>query len=200
MLERDQKPTEEGSGVMLFQLLKSLLMMLPQSTCYRVLRDRLVSVSRFRQSTIPGSAVGRYHDMRLKKVSDETKTYVARVQYVRSIHCAAMWKNVRQESLEVPKRAVITGDGEATRSEWLGYASREEALQAEKMYRESQRRGGSFSIEEVSNSYHAFDTAGDGKTQLKPLLLNDTENNSVKESEGDQEEWKQFWSGGEEKK
>ena len=195
MLERDQKPNEEGSGVMLFQLLKSLLMMLPQSTCYRVLRDRLVSVSRFRQSTIPNSTVGRHHDSRLRKISDETTTYVARVRYVRNIHCAAMWKNVRQESLEMPKRGVNAGDGEATRSEWLGYASREEALQAEKMYRESQRRGSSFSIEEVSSTYHAFDTADDDVPQFKPLLPNNVDN----DSQEDQEEWKQFWSGGEEK-
>lgn len=38
---------------MLFKSLKSLLLLLPQSTCYFILRDRLVSVSRFRQTTVP---------------------------------------------------------------------------------------------------------------------------------------------------
>lgn len=38
---------------MLFKALKSVLMMLPQSTCYRILRERMVSVSRFRQSAFP---------------------------------------------------------------------------------------------------------------------------------------------------
>jgi hypothetical protein len=41
---------------MLFKALKALLMMLPQSTCYHVLKDRLVSVSRFRQSSFAASA------------------------------------------------------------------------------------------------------------------------------------------------
>lgn len=36
---------------MLFRLLKSIVMILPQSTCYHVLKDRLTSVARFRQSS-----------------------------------------------------------------------------------------------------------------------------------------------------
>lgn len=205
MLERDQKPTEEGSGVMLFQLLKSLLMILPQSACYRVLRDRLVSVSRFRQSTIrtiSSSSNSRphhmHHDKRVAKVSEDTKTYVARVQHVRDIHCSAMWENVRQESLEMPKRVPVTSaDADAARREWLGYASKEEALHAQKAYHEGKKR--SFSVEEVSNGYHDFETAGDGVPRLKELAPNDVEKASSTDEKEDQEEWKQFWAGGEEK-
>jgi hypothetical protein len=56
MLEVDVDPDEEGSGTMLFKALKALLMMLPQSTCYHILKDRLVSVSRFRQSSFGARA------------------------------------------------------------------------------------------------------------------------------------------------
>lgn len=209
MLERDQKPTEEGSGVMLFQLLKSLLMILPQSACYRVLRDRLVSVSRFRQSTIQtlsSSTTSRHHhmhhDKRMAKLSEDTRTYVARVQHVRDIHCSAMWENVRQESLEMPKRVPVTStDADAARREWLGYASKEEALQAEKAYREGKKHTGSFSIEEISNGYHDFETTGEGIPRLKQLAPNDVEKaSSMVDDKEEQEDWKQFWSGGEEKR
>ena len=176
---------------MLFQLLKSLLMILPQSTCYRVLRDRLVSVSRFRQSTISSISAVRNHDKRLKKISDDTKTYVGRVHDVRNIHCTAKWENVRQESLEMPKRLAHTGEGDAARSEWLGYASREEAIQAEKAYREGKR--GAVSVEEVSDGYHDIRAVVEGVPRLKPLLPNNVE------IEEDQEEWKQFWSGGDDR-
>jgi len=192
---------------MLFKLLKSLLMILPQSACYRVLRDRLVSVSRFRQSTIPtlsSSINSRHHHMHLDKrsmakISEDTKAYVARVQHVRDIHCSAMWENVRRESLEMPKRVpVSSADADAARREWLGYASKEEELQAEKAYR--QGRTGSFSIEEVSNGYHDFETAADGVPRLKQLAPNDAEKAlSSTDDKEEQEEWKQFWSGGEEK-
>lgn len=56
MLEVDVDPDDEGSGSMLFKALKALLMMLPQSTCYHILKDRLVSVSRFRQSSFAARA------------------------------------------------------------------------------------------------------------------------------------------------
>lgn len=48
---------------MLFKALKALLMMLPQSTCYHVLKDRLVSVSRFRQSSFGSSAWRAKHPL-----------------------------------------------------------------------------------------------------------------------------------------
>uniref|UniRef100_A0A7R9WMY5 BSD domain-containing protein n=1 Tax=Craspedostauros australis TaxID=1486917 RepID=A0A7R9WMY5_9STRA len=51
---------------MLFLTLKSLLMILPQSACFHILKDRLVSASRFRQSVlctprimIGGGALGK---------------------------------------------------------------------------------------------------------------------------------------------
>ena len=199
MLERDQKPVEEGSGVMLFQLLKSLLMILPQSACYRVLRDRLVSVSRYRQSTITVPARSQFADKRMKKLSEDTKTYVARIQHVRYVHCTAAWENVRQESLEMPKRVRETNvvDEGAARREWLGYSSKEEALSAEKAHRDGKKqRGASFSIEDVTPGYHDFDSAGDGVPRIKSLLPNEDEPKAASDEgkEEEQEEWKQFWS------
>lgn len=41
---------------MLFLALKAILMLLPQSTCYRVLKERLDSTARFRQSAIGPSS------------------------------------------------------------------------------------------------------------------------------------------------
>ncbi|KAL3923350.1 MAG: hypothetical protein SGARI_006237, partial [Bacillariaceae sp.] len=41
MLETDLNPLKEGSGTMLFQTLKCILMLMPQSACYSILRDRL---------------------------------------------------------------------------------------------------------------------------------------------------------------
>merc|ERR1740124_75598 len=68
MLEADDNVEAEGSGAMLVKTLKLLLMIVPQSTCYRILRDRIVTISRFRQSTLV-CAVGKRDDNLLKQDS-----------------------------------------------------------------------------------------------------------------------------------
>lgn len=95
MLERDTDIKAEGSGTMLFRTLKSLLMIIPNSTCYNVLRDRLNSVAKFRQSTI---TVQRLQPP--KNLSGERDIYVVRVLQVRALHCQAEWQTIRAESLE----------------------------------------------------------------------------------------------------
>ena len=47
MLESDDDPTREGSSAMLFRCFKSLLMLLPQSTSYAILKDRLQQLVNF---------------------------------------------------------------------------------------------------------------------------------------------------------
>jgi hypothetical protein len=96
MLESDSITLDEGSGAMLFQLLKSLLMIVPQSTSYCVLRDRLASVARFRQSASKPP--------RKKPIAQETKSFVARVTATRKLHCECAWQSIRQESLEEMSR------------------------------------------------------------------------------------------------
>jgi Vacuolar protein 14 C-terminal Fig4p binding len=100
MLERDTNINTEGSGTMLFRTLKSLLMIIPRSTCYNVLRDRLTSVSKFRQSTI---TVQRFTFP--KNISGERDIYVARVLQVRAMHCEAEWQTIRADSLETRSSA-----------------------------------------------------------------------------------------------
>jgi Vacuolar protein 14 C-terminal Fig4p binding len=95
MLEKDTDVKAEGSGTMLFRTLKSLLMIIPKSTCYTVLRDRLNSVSKFRQSTI---TVERFKPP--KSILVDRDIYVARVLQVRAMHCEAEWQVIRAMSLE----------------------------------------------------------------------------------------------------
>lgn len=95
MLESDKEPLAEGSGTMLFQVLKSLLMIVPQSTCYNLLRNRLTSTSRFRQSVISLKA-----DDSNVWLSKETEQLVNRVLDIRQMHCSALWETIRAESLE----------------------------------------------------------------------------------------------------
>jgi hypothetical protein len=92
---------------MLFQTLKALLLIIPQSTCYNVLKERLVSTSRFRQSTIACTSINTVPENMNKMSRDpgaETKLYVMRILKVRSLHCTAAWEAIRAESLEVPTR------------------------------------------------------------------------------------------------
>jgi hypothetical protein len=96
MLDTDQDPVSEGSGTMLFQTLKILLMLVSQSTSYNVLRDRLVSTSRFRQSVIANSS----HDDE-RNICPQTEAFVSRVVEVRSMHCQAMWETIRAEKSRV---------------------------------------------------------------------------------------------------
>jgi hypothetical protein len=153
MLERDLKATEEGSGVMLFQVLKGLLMILPQSPCHRILRDRLVSVSRFRQSTMSVPTKKAPVEKRSKKAFADTKSFVERALAVRNLHCTATWHDIRRESLEVPKyaEATLLDDG-ATRRAWLGYASKQEQLDAEKAFQDGNKHRAH--IEELDHNYY----------------------------------------------
>lgn len=159
MLELDKDPKSEGSGAMLFQALKSLLLILPQSTCYNVLKDRLVSTSRFRQSTIAYTSINTFSANTNKVSRDpgaETKLYVTRIEKVRSLHCTAAWQTIRAESLEIPTRSPeqVLDEG-AGRRKWLGYATKEEdKLAQQKFQEEKKRQQGEFAIEEVGNTYH----------------------------------------------
>ena len=188
MLEHDKDPLAEGSGTMLFQTLKSLLMLIPQSTSFNILQDRLVSTSRFRQSVISVRPVDQHEG----GLSEETEMFVDRVLDVRRIHCEALWETIRLESLETPNVEMkeqeprIREEG-ADRREWLGYASKEEERVAQARYREDKRRrqDPGVSIEELRPGYNDFESSGVDAVQL-PILEPNTDE--------PQESWKDFWT------
>jgi len=216
MLETDKNPLAEGSGTMLFQVLKSILMLLPQSACYNILRDRLVSTSRFRQSVI----VNDSHDDE-QNLSKETEVFVFRVLSVRRMQCRTVWETIRAESLEsLPSRGKsseakdddfeIREEG-ASRREWLGYACVEEEKRGKAKYKREIDNivvsSEGVEIEEITGSYNEFpEFAPDA---FKELSLNDTPTAIIvqdqttshaafteddKESQDQEQEWKSFWA------
>ena len=201
MLECDAYPKIEGSGAMLFRTLKSLLMMVPQSTCYKILRDRLVSVSRFRQTAL---VVENGPNGATDAPKEDTQTFSKRVLEVRALHCKARWEAIRTDSLETAerdKRIVVVDEG-ADRRKWLGYANKEEEATAKERHRDSKRRFKivGFSIEEVRDDYHESNEIGT-PAPVKNLAARDGEATSVLPLEGVQgkenkvdQDWKSYWA------
>ncbi|KAL7450731.1 hypothetical protein ACHAWC_002599, partial [Mediolabrus comicus] len=135
LLECDDDPYQEGSGAMLFRTLKSILMVLPQSTSYMILKERLSSTARFRQSAVALHGLSKHVDK-----GSKTDIFVKRLVSTRKLHCDAKWRNIRAESLEDPSRFI--GEEQKVmaaqqRREWLGYADEEDEIATkEKMKRE----------------------------------------------------------------
>ena len=147
---------------MLFQTLKRILMLMQQSACYNVLRDRLVSTSRFRQSIVANSS----HDDE-ENLSENTEVFVTRVLEVRGLHCSAVWETIRAESLETITFAVArhetkeeelpTREKGVDRREWLGYESKEHEMSVRAKYQAEKRQQGSgVKIEEIKDGYNDF--------------------------------------------
>jgi hypothetical protein len=188
MLEDDKDPLAEGSGTMLFQTLRSLLMCIPQSTCYNALRDRLVSTSRFRQSVVGVRSKDDERD-----IPKDTETFVNRVLDVRTLHCDALWETIRVESLEQTGFTESKEEAEDVepreegddRREWLGYSSREEEIEVQMQHQKekTRRQEEGLAIEEISNTYNAFDSM-DADEVVKELLPNEDEDES----------WKEHWA------
>lgn len=199
MLERDRKQSNEDSGTMLFQLLKSILMILPQSTCYRVLRDRLVSVSNFRQSTMIRAAAKQKGDLESTKLPSNAMQYVGRTRYIRNLHCQATWQAIRQDSLEVATLTLekVDADG-ADRRSWLGYASKDEQVAAERAFRDEKKY--SVRIEDISPGYHEMSSSGNHLKLNNFLVPIENENGTGVVDEGhtadddDDNQWKDFWA------
>ena len=208
MLETDKDPLAEGSGTMLFQTLKSILMLLPQSACYNVLRDRLVSISRFRQSVIANNS----HDDE-QNLSKETEVFVSRVLHVRRVHCKTVWEAIRAESLEsIPSRIKFTEakkDEGTDRRKWLGYNSKEEESEAKAKYKqEKQNLLGSDGVTvEVEGIYNEFvslpsedmktfvpNTGPNSNTNEQTATSTIAPGEDAAESKDQEETWKNFWS------
>lgn len=135
MLECEEDPYMEGSGAMLFRTLKSIMMLLPQSTSYMILKERLTSMARYRQSAVALSGSPKH-----PKPGSETDLFVKRIVNVRRLHCDAKWRNIRAESLEDPCR-FVSEDQKLTaaqqRREWLGYANEDEELASKEMIKQN---------------------------------------------------------------
>ena len=186
MLEIDTDPLAEGSGTMLFQTLKEILMIIPQSACYNVLSDRLVSTSRFRQSVISNKSAK--DDRRLGKW---TEVFVSRVAKVRKMHCNIVWENIRAESLETNQAGSDSNRRDrqadelkhelgANRREWLGYASKEEEMAAQNKYQEDKRTRDKVQIEEIHEGYEDLAGVKGGTSAIQ--LFNDDDADDTKRS------------------
>jgi hypothetical protein len=196
MLDSSGKdPMDEGSGTMLFQTMRSLLMCIPQSTCYNILRDRLISTSRFRQSFLGGDTAV---DQNALALPSQTELFVNRVLSVRTLHCNALWETIRAESLEEKLHFAVEGEFKlpspresgADRREWLGYESKEEELATKKNFKDKK----SFKIEELDPAYKDLQTvSSQDSIAVKELLPNNVnENDNVIETE--EASWKEHWA------
>lgn len=202
---------------MLFHTLRSLLMLIPQSTSYTVLKDRLMTVSRFRQSAILMS----------QRVSTnivegtQTEVFVRQIKQTRTLHCDSRWRMVRAESLEAVDvdivDALVTSqddvDGEAKkRRDLLGYKNEEDEIATQKRIRQylnpRVRRVGE------EGKYDEFATLGqngEGSDTLNTMGLqekqdegtgtstrSEIEEEKIAEEGSDhhhqQQQWKEYWS------
>lgn len=197
MLERDRDAKDEGSGAMLFQFLKCVLMVLPQSTCYRILRDRLASLARFRQSThlLPPEIV--MNNKSSIESRPATQDYVSRIRDVRELHCEAAWKSIRQGSLEVNVGYQDdTFEEGSDRRLWLGYDSKEAEEDAAKLFRKEKSEGlkNESRFEELKHdSYQDIDVLSEAKGAN--FLTHETNNEDSKLDDFDTNRWINFWTG-----
>jgi hypothetical protein len=205
MLEPDQDSTDEGSGAMLFQFLKCLLMILPQSTCYRILRDRLTSLARFRQSTSSISSPFHFSERKSNRVSNETEMYIARIREVRALHCDATWKTIRQGSLEIKQEFESSVDEGVDRLKWLGYGSKEEEQLAYERFRDDKYNVKNENrIEELKNDYLHLDSITERASSVKEYIIDnvhltgavDYETESDSDNRDEEQRWVNFWTNG----
>jgi hypothetical protein len=185
MLEYDDDPTSEGSGTMLFNTLKSLSMIIPQSTCFRILRDRLTSISRFRQNINAGKPTVKPKT----SASTDTQSYVERVVKVRALHCNAAWTAIRADSLETPKieKESLEDEG-ASRRKWLGYTSKEEESQGRQMYRNNKQSLGKSNVTRIQEISSTYDDLADMKNEFNEASKFELNPDSKEEI------WMQYWA------
>ena len=203
MLEKDVDAKGEGNGTMLFKLLKTLLMILPQGTCYNVLKDRLTSIARFRQTALRGPL----HFERPEQELGNKNIYVQRIEHVRSLHCDAKWRTIRADSLEVvsgKEETKESGHQEGTdRRSWLGYASKEEEDAARKSFlRTSQvRTSPTTKIPDIAE-YHELSALSlsqeneldEGTPEIPQEHENETDREEAKIGDSNDDQWKKYWA------
>mmetsp|Transcript_1451 Transcript_1451/g.2089 ORF Transcript_1451/g.2089 Transcript_1451/m.2089 type:complete len:1590 (+) Transcript_1451:106-4875(+) len=153
MLEYEDDPALEGSSAMLYRVLKSILMLLPQTTTYNILKERLQSVARFRQSAI------YLHGMSKVEIQGTyTEIFVKRLHRVRKIHCDARWRLIRSESLEplsTESHSFEEVDEAKSRRKWLGYKNEDEESNLKKLARDKKSRIKSMRLVQLSGKEDA---------------------------------------------
>jgi len=220
MLECEEDPGGESSGAMLFGVLRSILMLLPQSTSFGLLRERLASLARFRQSAVYLHGMG---EVEIRGTSAEV--FVHRIFEVRRMHCDARWRSIRAESLEpFSNNFGNVRVGESKRS-WLGYENEEEERRARERYqiekgrrkRGVRGRGDGSEDEEdldvnryqvlhqlgaadlnVNNDTTKVEIFGDNLDPFSEQKRNEVTSNPIDESNDAAEEtkdkWKEYWA------
>ncbi len=196
MLECDENPALEGSGAMLYRVLKSMLMLLPQSTSYNILQQRLLSVARFRQCAVHLQGMS---NVEIRGTSAEV--FVHRILEVRQLHCNAKWRSIRSESLE-PSSVTDFDDVDIDegRRNWLGYKNKEEEEKGRMKFRKQSTT--STSKEESGVKYEGFHKEGklspdDRDHNIADEVSYEEENESRSESsneDDDAEKWKEYWA------
>mmetsp|Transcript_26943 Transcript_26943/g.40906 ORF Transcript_26943/g.40906 Transcript_26943/m.40906 type:complete len:406 (+) Transcript_26943:266-1483(+) len=180
MLQSDLHEGGEGSGTMLVRTLKLLLMIVPQSACYKILRDRIVTVSRFRQSAL----VRPQKTNDVKSSEQDPWIFASRVLDVRKLHCDVRWQAIRSESLETVETPTSHVEG-SDRLQWLGYSDQEEELKDKiRLLEESENLSAGLTTNGTKDDYHHLDQrTGESK--------NFTPNKNGEEPDV---EWKAYWT------
>jgi Domain of unknown function (DUF3434). len=194
MLDCDDNPALEGSGAMLYRVLKSILMVLPQSTAYRILQQRLLSVARFRQSAVYLQGMPS-----VEIRGTNTEIFVHRILEVRRLHCDAKWRYIRSESLEVsgvPTYEAV--DSDAGRRSWLGYSSQQEERKGRDKIREHFKvtNGGESSLDGYQGLHKVGHFSPDEKDEID--IGKGRYESTVKDASKDIDtlKWKEVWAEG----
>jgi Vacuolar protein 14 C-terminal Fig4p binding len=198
MLEADDDPKAEGSGSMLFRILALLLMIVPQSTCYYVLRDRLMSLSRFRHCTLRKSLQITFSDEELEG-HQSAWIYASHVTEVRQLHCDVAWDTIRSESLETftISDEERNHDMGSQRRDWLGFANEEEEISSRIKANEQQQmeKFEMLELRKGADQYHDIEKIQ--STTVKRYILPDSSPPSEKTEDAaiasENDEWKSFW-------
>ena len=182
MLDCDEDPAQEGSGAMLYRVLKSMLMLLPQSSTYNLLQQRLLSVARFRQQAVHLAGMS---NVEIRGTSAEV--FVHRILEARKMHCDFKWRAIRSESLEPVSVMDYEDIDPDVKRKWLGYENEEEELSTKEKLRHKKKSSDS------GSGYSNFeDMAGDGDAEDSSL---DEENkNESKEDNVKKHNWKEYWA------
>ena len=211
MLECDTDPGQEGSGAMLYRVLKSILMLIPQSTSYSILKERLLTVARFRQC-----AVSLHGMLNIQIEGTNTEQFVRKISEVRMLHRDAKWRLIRSKSLE-PIFGTCDDfyghvDETESRRDWLGYKNEDDELLVKKKYLEEKNRSskapsknesmiGNTSYDELHNHVEFSPIPAKLiKTSDQTSTSSDVDEKIIKEEfrpnhekSSVDNEWKEFW-------
>jgi len=192
LLECEDDPYQEGSGAMLFRTLKSILMVLPQSTSYVILKERLSSTARFRQSAVALRGLSKHVEK-----GSKTDIFVKRLVKTRKLHCDAKWRNIRAESLEDPSRLI--GEEQKLkaaqqRREWLGYADEEDEIATkEKMKKEMLEGSGKVEMVGVYEGLDEMQSAQMGRKEEEDNIC-ETCIDAESEDKDKKGQWREYWA------